>query len=173
MSVGGTWVSEQAFGVDDQALPAVRPSLDGALVDQHLHQLFHVEGVAFGAAGDELAQGGGHLGQLLEQLVGQQPAAGLVQRLQVDALVQAGRAAPVRAALEQRGPREGQHQQRHVAVDLGQVVQEVQALVVGPVQVFELQHDRASRRSHDAAEQLRRRVEGAVRGSAWGRRGCP
>ena len=48
----------QAFGVD---LPRLT-GFDGALVDQHLQQLFHVEGVAFGAAGEQFAQRGGDLG---------------------------------------------------------------------------------------------------------------
>ena len=71
-------------------------------------------------------------------------------------------AAPVRSALEQGRPREAQHQQRHVAVHLGQVVQEVQRLAVGPVQVVELQHDGQVFAGADAAEELCGRVEGAV-----------
>ena len=60
------------------------------------------------------------------------------------------------------GPAARHDQQRHVAIDLGQVGEEVQALVVGPVQVFELQHDRCPVGGTDAAEQLRRGVEGAI-----------
>ena len=60
------------------------------------------------------------------------------------------------------GRQQATHQHRHVAVDLGEVGEEVQALVVGPVQVLELQHDRRAVGRADAAEQLRRGVERAI-----------
>ncbi len=108
----------------------------------------------------------GGFGQFLQQLVGQHPAAGLVQRRQLDVVLEAFGASsidePVAAPLEQRGPGEGQHQQWHIAVHFGQVVQEIQALVIGPVQVFELHDDRAAVGGAQAPEVLRRRMEGAV-----------
>ena len=55
-----------------------------------------------------------------------------------------------------------QQQQRHVAVDLRQVVEEVERAVVGPVQVVELQHERRARRARDAAQRLRGGMEAAV-----------
>ncbi|MFL6662524.1 MAG: hypothetical protein ACJ8G7_10100, partial [Rhizobacter sp.] len=76
---------EQPLGIH---LPGIA-QLDRALVDQHLDQLFHVEGVAFCAADDELAQRNGHLRQLLQQLAGQQPAHVLAERRQVDPPVDA------------------------------------------------------------------------------------
>ena len=66
--VGGTLVASSLSALSVQRSP---PVLDRALVDQHLDQLFHVEGIALGAAGDELAQRCGNLGQLLQQLVGE------------------------------------------------------------------------------------------------------
>jgi hypothetical protein len=46
---------EQPLGVDTPGLAR----LDGPLVDQHLDQLFHVEGVALRRRGDKLAQRAG------------------------------------------------------------------------------------------------------------------
>ena len=62
------------------------------------------------------------------------------ERLKVDPPV-GPLATPTQPAFEQRRSAERQQQQRHIAVDLDQVCQEVQALVVCPMQVFELQHD--------------------------------
>ena len=62
------------------------------------------------------------------------------ERLQLDPAVHA-LGAPARPPLEQRRPAAGHDQQRHVAVDLGEVGEEVEALIVGPVQVLELDDD--------------------------------
>jgi hypothetical protein len=56
---------EQPGGVD---LPGFGVGANRALVDQHPDQLFHVEGVALGAANDEFAQGCGYRGKPLQQL---------------------------------------------------------------------------------------------------------
>jgi hypothetical protein len=83
--------------------PDLAPGLDGALVDQHLDQFFHVERVALGPARHQLAQGRRNLRQLLQQLVGELAAEVLAERRQVDPLVLC-RADPFRPALEQGRP---------------------------------------------------------------------
>ena len=149
-----------------QLLRAQRPALaaggvDRPLVDQHLDQLFHVEGVALGAADDQLAQRGGDRRELLQQFAGECLSDARIERAQVDALV-LDAAAPVAAALEQGRPGQAEHEHRHVAIDLGEMDEEVERAVVGPVQVVELEHDRCAGLRRDAAKHLRRGVERAV-----------
>ena len=141
--------------------PVLCAGLDRALVDQHLDQLFHVERVAFRAADDQLAQRGRHFGQLLQQLVGELLAVALVERHQVDAQVRRAAGDALGTALEQRRARQAQHQQRHIAVDVGQVGQELERSVVGPVQVVELQQQRRRLARADPPQHLRGGVEGA------------
>ena len=141
--------------------PAARLHGDGPFIDQHLHQLFHVERVAFGRAGDEFTQRLGNLGQLVQQLVGQKVAHRVSQRLQVDAQ-RAGAARPVAAALVQRRAREPHHQQRHIEVHVAQVLQEVERAVVGPVQVFKQHQQRLATAPRDLAHHLLGCVEGAA-----------
>ena len=76
--------------------------------------------------------------------------------------MQALGAPPVAAPLEQQGPGRAQDEQRDIPSDLHQVVEEVQAFVVGPVQVFELEDERATFLGTEPAEQLRRDVKGAI-----------
>ena len=149
---------EQPLGVQR---PALGPGLERALVDQHLDQLLHVERVALGAADDELAERRRDVGQLLQQLGGEQLAVVGVQRREVDPLLDFGQAAPIGSTLEQRRPGQAQQQHRHVAVDLGQVAQEIERAVVGPVQVVELQHDPRALVYADAPQHLCRGVEAA------------
>jgi hypothetical protein len=65
--------------------PATGVDLDGSVVDQHLHQFFHVERVPFGAAADQLAQRRPDFVKPFQQFIDQQPAHALVERRQIDA----------------------------------------------------------------------------------------
>ncbi len=47
--------------------PALAVGQDYAVVDEHLHQFFHVERVALGAGGEHRAQAFGHIGEALQQ----------------------------------------------------------------------------------------------------------
>ena len=67
-----------------------------------------------------------------------------------------------RSALEQRRPCERQQQHRDVAIDVRQVVDEIERAVVGPVHVVELDDDRSSTFSADATKHLRGGVEAAA-----------
>src|SRR5205085_6209189 len=51
---------------------------------------------------------------------------------------------------------------RRVAIDLPQVGEEIEALVIGPVQVLELEHDGQALCAADPAKELRRGMKGAV-----------
>ena len=116
--------------------PVVGAGVDRPQVDQHLDQLLHVEGVAFGPTGDQFAQGLGGAVQPLQQLVGQCQPVGGAERCHVDPALCTVRELPGQRAREQGWPGEAEHQQGHVVIDIGQVVQKAQGLVVGPVQVL-------------------------------------
>ena len=135
-----------------------------APLDEHSHQLFHVEGVAFGAPGNEFGQRGRHLGKALEQLAGELAALACVEHAEVDAPMSIGwpDGGDVAAPLEQDRTRQGDDEQCHVAVHIEQVFQELERTVVGPVEILEQQDDRGTVRACDAAHQLRGSVEGAV-----------
>ena len=151
--------SQQFFG---HHFPAVGVGDDGPVVEQHLHQLFHVEGVALGGRRDHVAQCGGHGVEPLQQLQRQLPAGTFVERLQVDSGEGRLDAGPTAAALEQGRSREAQQERRHVAVDLEQVVDEVERAFVSPMNV--VQHDHRGMRSllGHAAHRLRGGVKGAI-----------
>ncbi len=51
--------------------------------------------------------------------------------------------APARPPVEQLGPRGRDHEERHVLDPVGELVDEVEQIVVGPVEVFEHEHRRA------------------------------
>ena len=73
------------------------------------------------------------------------------------------------AALEQRRAGEREHEQRHVAVDVAEEVQELERALVGPVQILEQQHDRRHASSGAAPQHLRGHVKRAVPELAeWG-----
>ena len=117
VSVGGTRVASSRSGMHASS---PRAGLDGALVDQHLDQLFHVERVALGAAGDELAQ----RRRALRRSCCSSSSASSRLRVLVERL--RGRCAGGRVAVapSRRGARTAsaasarEHEQRHVAVDL-------------------------------------------------------
>jgi hypothetical protein len=78
------------------------------------------------------------LRQLLQQLVGQVAADAPVERCEVHV----GEFTGHLPTLRKRRPGERQQQHRHVAVDLFQVIDEVERGVVSPMQVVELDHER-------------------------------
>ena len=82
-------------------------------------------------------------------------------------------AAPARAALEQLGPRAADDEQRDARDALDQPVDEVEQPVVGPVQVFENEHERAAslRGLRRSASTLRRLRPGEPRRRRLRRRG--
>ena len=126
---------------------------DGALVDQHVDQLLHVVGVAFGAVDDELVQLARCLVQPLQQGVRQLFAVACIELWQFDERVPAGAGVPGRAALVQRGPHQADQQQRQVVMAGRQVLDEVQRGVVGPLQVVQQQQQRRAR-ARSLAEHL-------------------
>ena len=105
--------------------PALAVDADGAFVDQHLDQLFHVERVAFGAAGDQRPQRVRNVGQALQQFVGELAAGLGGQRAELDAPCGCG-GGPVGVPLVQGRARQRECQHRHVAQHPEQVVQEVE-----------------------------------------------
>ena len=143
-------------------LPALGADDDDAVVDQHTHQFLEEVRVAFGAAGEQVAQRGRHGLEPAQQRVGQFAAASLAERREVDALVVALAAAPQRATLEQRRARQAQRHHRQVAAGLREVVDEVERAFVGPVQVVEQEHERRAALLLQATKVLGQRVEGAV-----------
>lgn len=148
---------EQTRCVD---LPYVT-GFDGASVDQHLDQLFQVERVASRHAGDRLAQVGAQCGELSKQLVDKLTSAGRVERHARDPVMKV--AGPtVRPPLGKRRSRGRHDQDRRVVAPLGQIREEVEALVVGPVQVLQLEDDDPAVAGRDAPEQLRRGVKRAT-----------
>ncbi len=116
-----------------------------------LHQLFHVERVAFGAAGDQLAQRGGHRRR---RRCSSSSASSRLARLSSGCRsmrwwARLGRAqsggARTASAASGRAPASARR-----GCTCAQVVDEVERAVVGPVQVVEQQHDggAALRRGH-------------------------
>ena len=148
---------EQAAGVQ---CPALLAHAQRTLVDQHLDQLFHEEGVAGGARGEQGQQLRRNLRQAAQQLHGQRGAGLCIQRLQFDGA--AGMPfAPGRPAFKQRGPRQAQDQCGHVVVDAAEVVQKIQRAFVGPMQVVQGDEQRAAIGQTDAPQRLRGGMEGA------------
>ena len=143
-------------------LPTLRAGDDRAVIDQHLHQFFHVERVALGCRGDQIAQCGGHRVEPLQKFERQFATGAFVQRLQVDSGVGRLDAGPTAAPLEQAGPRQAQKKHRHVMADLQQVVDEVERTLIGPMKIVQNDHRGVRFVLGHAAHRLRRRVEGAV-----------
>ena len=131
--------------------PRIPTRHDRAFVDQHLQQLFHVIRVARGPCREQLAQGLRYLVQALQQLAGQFKTVRAVQGLELDARVPRRLRGPVRPPLEQGRSRGGDEQRRHVAIQLGQLFEEAQRGLVGPMHVVQqYQHLRGFALGHAA-----------------------
>ena len=152
--------TEQLVG---QHAPAVGLGHDDAVVDQHLHQFFHVERVAFGTTGEQRPQRHGHRGQPIEQPACQLVAGRLVERPEFElgrAVDVVGPVGPVRFALEQRRARQQQQQQRRAVILGQQVAHEVQCAAIRPMQVVQHHDDRSA--CGEAAQAQRGGFECAV-----------
>ena len=120
--------------------PAAVLGDEQAAVDEHPHELLRVERVALGAREQGLAQLVGTADR--EQQQRQQPS-GLVagQRRERDRQ-RVAVAAPAVPPLLQVGTRGAEQEQRRVAAPVGEVLDEVEQPLVGPVQVLEHEHER-------------------------------
>ena len=119
------------------------------------------KGVAFGALGDQGAQTVGHARQARQQRVSKLRGLGAVERSEIDAPLDAVLAPPLRPPRVERGARRAEQQQRQLGMVGDQVLDEVQAAVVRPVQVIEQRHDGCAHCS-PCAQQLAGVEEGAV-----------
>ena len=137
--------------------PRSRVGLDDTVLDQHLDELLDVERVAVGPFDDQVDRAHGtHVGRL-EHLVDERPAsspgraARARSRIGSDAAEsQFGRrSSNVERAAPRRGGRVFARLGRRIAVE------DVQRLVVGPVEVLEEQHDRSvGRQRLEVADQV-------------------
>ncbi len=141
-------------------LPAVGAGAQRALVDQHLHQLFHVERIAFGARDQQRLQLVRHARQPLQQFGRELHARLGVERLQLDAPARPG-LTPAGPAFEECRPGEPDHEHRQPVRLARDEVEQVERSVVGPVQVVEREQQRRAARRGERAERSRHRVERA------------
>src|SRR5207244_796201 len=91
--------------------PVLRRSNNCAIVDQHLHQFFHVAGVAFGTVGDELRERRAHIGDPLQQRFDQFLTDALVEGGEDDSGMTFLAASPRGTPLIERGTREARDEQ--------------------------------------------------------------
>ena len=126
----------------DDRLEGVGDPLPGApALEQHPRRLLHEERVALGLLQQrtavverELAVGEQRIDELL--------AVGLAERLQLDRGRAQAAAAPAGPEVEQLGPREADDQEGRILDPLGQVLDEIEQRLLGPVDVLEHEHER-------------------------------
>ncbi len=123
--------------------PRLHAGVNHPVLDQHLDDLFHKEGVAVGGGGDLLDQLRRDVCRWLQQ--GQQQAACVGSRklAEFDPLHVPGVFPPGRPALGQFRPRRADQQQPSPPAPAVEAFQEVERAVVRPVQVFDQRHHRA------------------------------
>ena len=127
-----------AVGVE---LPAVRAVNEEAAVLEHPHVLLGVERVPAGP-GQHARLDLGRQQRLLEQRAEQARGLLLGERRDRDGRRVALAAAPAGPPLEELRPSGADDEQRHAGRPVGQVVDEVEQAVVGPVQILEHEHER-------------------------------
>ena len=171
VSVGGTSVTPSLSGCSP---PSVAERVDGALVDQHLDQLFHVERVAFGAPDDQLVHG--EAGTRVSRCSSSSASCRLVPASSGSSSMRwcrGARTVPLRAALEQRRARADASTRIGTSrSDLGQVVAGSRACRRRPSAGLRAAARRAMAAVAGAPEDLRGGMEARGCGSAAGRRGC-
>ncbi len=133
-------VGERDLGTFSQ-LPARALLDEQVLVLQQAHELLGVEGVATGTVEDRLLQLGGDHGGL-EQRRDETRGLLLRERREVDRRRVAQAVAVVGVPLEQLRPCGADHEQRHAFGAVGEVLEEREHRLVGPVQVLEHEHGR-------------------------------
>ena len=97
--------------------------LEQVVVDQHCQQLLGEQRVAVGGLGDPRRRVGGQW-PAAEQVRDQRPAVAVVERLEQHRRGVELAAAPAGMAVEELGPRHAEQQDRRVARELGQVLDE-------------------------------------------------
>ena len=121
--------------------PAAGAANDEAAIGEHVHVLLRIERVPLGAVEQRmlelrreqrlLEQRGDQLRRVLQGKRRERER----RRIQLAA-------APRRPPLEQFGPRRAEHEQRHAAGPIDEMVDEVEQALVGPVDVLEHQDER-------------------------------
>ena len=112
-----------------------------AALEQHPSRLLDEERIALGLLEQRLALGGREL-PVGEQGVQELLALGGAERLERERGGSQAAAAPAGPDVEQLGPGEADDQQRHVLDALGQVLDQVEQRLLGPVDVLEDEHER-------------------------------
>ena len=125
----------------DVPLWRLRRRVDDPVVDEHLHQLLDVEGVAVGAVQDQLDQFVGDIVGEPEDLGDQQPRGHRAECVETDGLAVGG-VAPCRSALVQRWTGRGHNEHGERSDEAGEPLDEIERLVVGPMHVLEEHHHR-------------------------------
>ena len=136
-----------------------------AVVDQHADHLLDEQRVTVGRREDALASRRRQV-VLAEQVVEQFDGGIAGQRLEQDRRRVHLAAAPLRAQLEQLGPRDHEQQHRGVAGPVGEVLHQVEQQGLGPVQVVDHQHERV--RPRQVLEQPARGPRGVLRARRLG-----
>ena len=153
-----------ALGVE---LPPVRAVDEEAAILEHPHVLLRVERVAAGPR-QHARLDLGRQQRLLEQRAEQARGLLLGERRDRDGRRVPLAAAPARPPLEQLGARGADDEQRHAGRPVGEVVDEVEQAVVGPVQILEDEHQRPllGQRLEQAAPRRERLVAAVARALA-------
>src|SRR5262249_31918778 len=130
-------------------------------LDDHAHELLGIKWVPVGACEERLTELVGHAGLAQEQrdelrrLVACQRRQCRRERVRV--------AAPARPSLLELGPRSAEEDERRIAAPVGDVLDEVEQRVVGPVEVLEQQDERcAFRQRLEVASPSRERLVASV-----------
>ena len=143
---GGLLVGvEQVEPRGDQPLDRLRNPLDSAAFAQHSHELLGIERIAAGAReqfGVPLGEGRVLIEEISEELVGLAVRERSERHGQGIWLA----AAPAGPACEQLGTSGTNDKQRDAGCPIDQVVDEIQEVVVGPVQILEDEHERPTLR---------------------------
>ena len=126
--------------VDDP--PSVRTvGVDDPVVDQHLDEFLDVERVALRALHDDVDEVGRHLVGLLQDLDDERASLTVGQRAQRDTGgVRAQQLEPP-WCIARVGPARGHHEHRCRRQCCEQVPEDVDGVVIGPVDIFEQEHD--------------------------------
>ena len=145
-------------------LPPVRAVDEEAAILEHPHVLLRVERVAAGAR-EHARLDLGRQQRLLEQRPEQTRGLLLGERRDRDGRRVPLAAAPAGPALEQLGARRADDEQRHAGRPVGEIVDEVEQAVVGPVQILEDEHQRPllGQRLEQAAPRRERLVAAVAR----------
>ena len=113
---------------------------DHLVVDQHLHDFFHVERIAFGATHDQIRQRVWTVFDVPQQCIRQRTARRRCKRSDIDALVSRKLGFRRRTRYEEIGPRAAYAKDRDPMTRSREMSDEVDGAFVRPVNVVEQQH---------------------------------